>query len=100
MSWKRVVKDDCVRSCLIELKSFLLSKFDVDPTHRVLMFLLYFLLVPCKTRCFQVNVFRISVFLVQRITDVKNTACLLLKFCPPDINPELMMESKLIVHPM
>ena len=32
IGWKRVVKDDCVRSCLIELKSFLLSKFDVDPT--------------------------------------------------------------------
>ena len=34
-----VVKDDCVRSCLIELKSFPLSKFYVGPIHRVLMFL-------------------------------------------------------------
>ena len=31
ISWERVVKDDCVRSCLIELKSFLLSKLDVNP---------------------------------------------------------------------
>ena len=31
ISWECVVKDDCVRSCLIELSSFLLSKFDVDP---------------------------------------------------------------------
>ena len=33
-------------------------------------------------------------------TDVKNTVCLLLKFCPPGINPEFMMECKLIAHPM
>ena len=29
--------DDCVRSCLIELESFLLSKLYIDPVHRVLM---------------------------------------------------------------
>ena len=46
---------------------FLLSKFDVDPIHRVLMFLPLFLLVPCKTRRFQVNFIRISVFFVHRI---------------------------------
>ena len=39
ISWESVVKDDCVRSCLIELKTFLLSKFYVDQIHRVLMFL-------------------------------------------------------------
>ena len=32
-------------------------------------------------------------------TSRKNTVCLLLKFCPPGINPELMMECKLIAHP-
>ena len=32
------MKNDGVRSCLIELQSFLLRKFDVDPIHRVLMF--------------------------------------------------------------
>ena len=67
ISWECVVKDDCVRSGLIELKSFLLSKFYVDPIHRVLMSLPLFLLVPCKTRCFQVNFVRISVFFVHRI---------------------------------
>ena len=46
ISWKRFVKDDCVRSCLIELESFLLSKLDVNPIHSVLMFLPYFLFVP------------------------------------------------------
>ena len=34
-SWECNVKDDCVRSCLTELKSFLLSKFHVDPIHCV-----------------------------------------------------------------
>ena len=34
-----IVKDNCVRSCLIEVKSILLSKFDIEPIHRVLMFL-------------------------------------------------------------
>ena len=67
ISWKRVVKDDCVRSFLIELKSFLLSKFDVNPIHRVLMFLPYFLLVPSKTRCIHVNFIWISMFLVHWI---------------------------------
>ena len=52
------------RSCLIELKSFFLSKFGVDPMHRVLMFLPLLLMVPCKTRCFQVKFVRISVFFV------------------------------------
>ena len=67
ISWECVVKDDCVRSCLIELKSFLLSKFSVDPIHRVLLSVPLFVMVPCKTRCFQVNFVRISVFFVHRI---------------------------------
>ena len=32
-------------------------------------------------------------------TAVKNTVCLLLKFCLPGINPEFVMECKLIAHP-
>ena len=32
-------------------------------------------------------------------TGVKNTVCLLLKFCPPGINPDFTMECKLIAHP-
>ena len=66
MSRKCVVKDDCVRSCLIELKSFLLSKLYINPIHRVLVSF-PLLLVPCKTWCFQVNGIRISVFFVHRI---------------------------------
>ena len=60
-------KDDCVRSCLIELQSCLLSKFDVNPIHRVLMFLPHYLLVLCKTQCSQVDRLRILVFFVHRI---------------------------------
>ena len=67
ISWECIVEDDCVRSCLIELQSFSLSKFYVDPIHRVLMFLPIFLMVSCKTRCIQVNYIRIFVFLVHRI---------------------------------
>ena len=33
------MKNDSVRSCLIELQSVLQSKVDVDPIHRILMFL-------------------------------------------------------------
>ena len=32
-------------------------------------------------------------------TGRKNTVCLLLKICPPGIDPEFMMECKLIAHP-
>ena len=67
MRWERVVKDDSVRSCLLELRSFLLSKPDVNPIHRVLMFLPYFLLVPSKTRCIQDNYIWIFVILIHRI---------------------------------
>ena len=67
VSWERVIKVDCVRSCLIELKSFLLSKFDVNPIHSVLTFLQYFLLLPSKMRCIQVNFIWIFMFFVYRI---------------------------------
>ena len=83
------MKDDCVPSCLIELNSFLMSNFNVDPTHRVLMF------VPCKTRCFQVNVVRISVFFVHRIHSRKEYRLSFAQVCPP----EFVKECKLIAHP-
>ena len=83
VSWECVVKDDCVRSCLIELKSFLLSKFDVDPKS-ALRFLLFLLMVPCKTRCFRSMLFGYLCSLFIGSTDVKNTVCLLLNFCPPN----------------
>ena len=51
ISWEGVVEDDDVRSCLMELNTFLLSKFDVDPIHRVLMFLPLFLMSICLDLC-------------------------------------------------
>ena len=66
-SWECFVKDDCVRSRLIELQSFLLSKFDIHPIHLLLMFLPCFMHVLCKTRCTQVVCVRILVFFVHRI---------------------------------
>ena len=96
-----MVKDDGVRSRPIELESFLLSKFDVDPTHRVLMFLPRFLLVPCTRRGASKSVVSGSLYsLFMGSTDVKNTVCLLLKICPPGINPEFMTECTLTAHPM
>ena len=38
-SWEWFVKNGSIRSCLIGLQSFLQSKVDVDPIHRILMFL-------------------------------------------------------------
>ena len=67
ISWECFVKNDSVRSCLIELQSFHLSKFDVDPTHRVLMFLACFMDVPCKRRCSQVDRLRIPMVFVHGI---------------------------------
>ena len=61
-----LVKDDGVRSCLTELKSFLLSKLYIDPIHRVLMFLPRFMDVLCKTRCFQIDRVKILLVFVQR----------------------------------
>ena len=61
------MKNDGVRSCLIELQSFLQSKIEVDPLHRVLMFLPCFVHVLCNTRCFQVNLVGIFVIQIHRI---------------------------------
>ena len=67
ISWECIVKDDSVRSCLIELQSFLLSKFYVDQIHRFLVSFPLLLCVPCKTWCVQVNLIRIFVFLIHRV---------------------------------
>ena len=51
ISWECFVKNDSVRSCSI---SSLQSKIDVDPIHRILMFLPCSMHVLCKTRCIQI----------------------------------------------
>ena len=71
ISWECIVKDDCVESCSTKLQSFSLSKLYIDPIHRVLVSFPRFLLVPCKTWCGQVNLVRISGFLVRGINSCK-----------------------------
>ena len=73
------MKNDSVRSCLIELQSFLQSKVDFDPKHRIfdVSSMLYARIVQdavlesrsCQDPC------SLSI----RSTDRKNTVCLLLK---------------------
>ena len=102
ISWECIVKDDCITSCLIEFESFTLSKLQIDPIHRVLVFFTRFLHVPCKTWFGQIKFLYGSLCsLSMGFTAVKTTVCLsLLEFCPPGINPEFVMECKLIAHPI
>ena len=99
ISWECIAMNDGVRSRLIELQSFLLSKFDIDPTHRVLMFLPCFMRAPCKTRSFQVDRVRILVFVFHRILKQKEYCLSFAQILISRVNPELMMERKLIAHP-
>ena len=69
------MKNDGVRSFLMELQYFLQSKVDVDPIHLMLMFLPCFVHVLCKTRCLQVDRARILVIFVHRI-DKQKKYCL------------------------
>ena len=71
ISWKCFVKNDGVRSSLIELQSFPQSKIDVDPIYCVLMSLPCFMHVLCKTRLIQVDRIRILIILVHRINKQK-----------------------------
>ena len=69
-SWKRVMKDDCVRSCLIELQFFPLSKLFIHPVHRILLpFPLS--LVQCKTWFGQMKLLRILTILIHGIHGCK-----------------------------
>ena len=100
ISWQSFVKKDSVRSCLIELQSLLQSKVDVDPIHRVFMFFHFLCLYRARRGAFRSTVSGSLCTLFKESTGVKNTICLLLKFCPPGINPEHTMECKLIARPM
>ena len=70
-SWERFLKDDCIRSSLIECQSFLNSKIDVDPIYCVLMSLPCIVQILCMTRYIQVDRIRILVTFVQRINKQK-----------------------------
>ena len=76
-----------------------MSKFDVDPMHCVLIIpstlsdgSMKDAVLPsqcCSNLC--------ALFIGS--TDVKNTVCVLLKFCPPDANLEFVIDCKFIAHP-
>ena len=100
ISWECIVEDDCVRSCLIDLQSFSLSKLNIDPVHRILVHF-PLLLVRCKTWFGQIKLYWILMILMHGIHAVKNTVCLsLLEFCPPGVNPAFVMDCNLIAHPI
>ena len=95
-------KDDCVRSSLIECESVLFWASLISTQYTV--FRCFFHAV-CRYRArraaFRSMLFGSLCSLFIGSTDVKNTVCLSLpKICPPGINPEFMMECKLIAHPM
>ena len=66
--WKCFLKDDSIRSSLIEFQSFFSSKIDVDPIYCVLMTLPCVVQVLCMTWYIQINHLRIFVTFVHRIT--------------------------------
>ena len=95
------MKNDCVRSSLIELQSFLQSKIDIDPIHRVLMSLPCFMHVLCRTWFIQVDCIEIPRIFVNGIHKQKDY-CLSVCCSNADfscINPELSIECNLITHP-
>ena len=68
ISWECIVKDDCITSCLIEFESFTLSKLQVDPIHRVLVFFFSFSACTMQDVVWSNQVLvRIFVFLVHGI---------------------------------
>ena len=99
ISWECFVKNDGVRSCLIELQSFLQSKV-MSTQYTVFSCFFNVLCTYCARRGASKSIVSGSLCSLSiRPTSRKSTVCQLLKFCPPSINPELMMECKLIAHP-
>ena len=81
ISWKCFLKDDCIRSSLIEFQSFRDSKIDVDPIYCVLMSLPCFIQVLCMTRYTQVDHIKILVTFVHRINRQKEYKHMLHGIC-------------------
>ena len=79
ISWMYSLKDDCIRSSLIECQSFPNRKIDVDPIYRVLMFLPCVMQVLCTTWYIQVNLFRILMLFasgINRQKEILSVSCL------------------------
>ena len=102
ISWKCFLKDDSIRSSVIEFQSFLNSKIDVDPNKLCLDVFFSALCRYCAVRgsFLRSSITSGSLWLLSiRSTSKKNIVCLLLESWPPGINPQLRMECKLIEHP-
>ena len=99
VSWECIVKDDRVQSCLTELQSFPLTKFDVDPIHRFDVSSTLFSLYRARRGAFKSITSGSLCSLFIGSTAVKNTVWFLLKICPPGISPGFMMECKQIANP-
>ena len=59
ISWKCSLKDNCIRSSVIECQSFSNRKINIEPKYRVLMFLPSTVQVLCSTWYREVNMCRI-----------------------------------------
>ena len=90
ISWKCFLKDDCIRSSLIELQSFPQSKIDVNPAHCVQMSFQCFVQVLCTTRYTQVNLVRILVTFVSRINRQEKYCLSLARILTSRYNPDGM----------
>ena len=71
MGWECSLKNNCVRSCLIERLSFFDSKINIDPKYRILMSLPCSVHVSCKTWCREVNILWIFVTIISWINKQK-----------------------------
>ena len=67
MGWKCSLKNNCIRSCLIECQSFSDRKINIDPKYRVLMPLPCTVHVSRETWYREINTFRISVTFISWI---------------------------------
>ena len=67
ISWKCSLKDDCIRSSLIECQSFPNREIDVEPIYCVLVSFPCIMQVLCTTWYIQVSHIRILVTSVHRI---------------------------------
>ena len=97
------MKDDCITYCVVELQSFTLSNLYIDPNTPYLGALstFHFCLYDARRGLVKSSLYGSLCSLSMGFTAVKNSVSLsLLKFCPPGINPEFVMECNLTAHPI
>ena len=104
ISWKCSLKNDCIRSSLIECQSLLIAR--IMSTHFTASWCLFYALCKYCARKYcarRVTIKTISSrflwLLSLRSIGRKYTVCLFLEFWPPSIDPELMIEWRLNSHP-